>query len=234
MTLRIDLVLFSGLALTLTTGLANAHVGVSSGPGFAGTNQLVTFSVGHGCEGSDTRKVRIEIPPEVVSVRAVNSNLGPASVELDDAELVSAVTWEKLSSEVLEADTNYYSVTLRLGIPDLAFSTLYFPAYQTCETSDGELLEVPWTATVPEAEVPEGEEPAPALTILPKRVPGWNKLSVPAAIADLSAFFSDAVIVWKDDAAYSPNEYTSQQIAKTSGVTALTSLDAADEIWVKY
>jgi len=230
---RINAVAAAGFSLVFASSVANAHIGIT-GPGFADTNQMITFSVGHGCEGSDTRSVRIEIPAEVLSVRAVNSNLGPARVDVDDAGLVTSVTWEKAESEVLESDVNYYTLSLRIRVPNQPFTTLYFPAYQTCQTADGELIEVAWSAAAPEDEIPQGEEPAPALSILPARTDGWNKVTVAADIEDLSVFFSDAQIVWKDDAAYSPNAATTELIAGTDGVTALTSLEEGDEIWVKY
>lgn len=230
---RIRTALGTGFSWVFASSVAHAHIGIT-GPGFAGTNQVVTLSVGHGCEGSDTRSVRVEIPPEVLSVRAADSNLGRASVELDDAGLVRSVTWEKPEEEVLASDTNYYTLALRLGVPNRPFTTLYFPAFQTCQAADGELIEVAWSAAVSEDDVPEGEEPAPALTILPPRTPGWNRLTLPVDIDDLSAFFSDAQIVWKGDAAYSANAGTTKLIADTEGVTSLTALSAGDEIWVKY
>jgi uncharacterized protein YcnI len=230
---KISAVLGAGFSVAFASSIANAHIGIA-GPGFADTNQVITFSVGHGCEGSDTRSVRVEIPSEVLSVRAVDSNLGRASVELDDAGLVSSVTWEKPESEVLPSDTNYYTLALRLRVPNQPFTTLYFPAYQTCQTADGELIEVAWSAAVSEDEVPEGEEPAPSLIILPARVTGWNQLTVPVDVEDLSVFFSDAQIVWKGEAAYSSNAATTELIGSTDGVTELTSLEEGDEIWVKY
>lgn len=229
----INAALGTGFSFVFASSVAHAHIGIT-GPGLAGTNQIVTFGVGHGCEGSDTRSVRVEIPPEVLSVRAVDSNLGRASVELDDAGLVRSVTWEKPEEELLPSDTNYYTLALRLSVPNRPFTTVYFPAYQTCQTADGELIEVAWSAAVSEDELPEGEEPAPALTILPPRTPGWNQLTLPVDIDDLSAFFSDAQIVWKGDAAYSANAITTELIADTEGVSALTSLAAGDQIWVKY
>ena len=72
------------------------------------------------------------------------------------------------------------------------------------------------------------------LVILPTRKPGWNKYVVPQAVPDVAALFGDAQIVWKGTAAYSPSPTTTELIAATSGVTALTSLAANDEIWVKY
>lgn len=231
---KFNAVLAGGATSMFAGAIANAHVSVSSGPAFADTTQIVEFGVGHGCEGADTQSVRIEIPAEVLSVRAVPSDLGPASVELDDAGLVTAVTWEKPDESVLEADTQYYSLKLRLRVPNQPFSTLYFPAYQVCRTADGDTLEVAWDAEVPESEVADGEEPAPALSILPKRVAGWNKFTLPVDVPDLDLFFSDARIVWKGEAAYSANPSTAELIAGTPAVTALTELSANDEIWVKY
>lgn len=77
-------------------------------------------------------------------------------------------------------------------------------------------------------------EPAPALVVLPARQAGWNKLTVPVAVTDLSVLFADAQIVWKSSAAYSANAATLDQIKTTAGVSVLSALAAGDEIWVKY
>jgi uncharacterized protein YcnI len=221
-----------GLTTLLAAAPAAAHVSIASGVGFSDTNQEITFGVGHGCEGHDTRSVRIEIPPEVVSVRALNSDLGPATVELDAAGLVAAVSWEKPEAELLDADTNYYKLVLRLRVPNTPFQTLYFPAYQTCQSSDGTTLEVAWISTGPGED--EESEPAAALRIVPKRFPGWNRFTIGSEIDDLSLFFGDAAIVWRGDAAYSPNPVTVEAIGSTPDVTELGSLAEGDEIWVKY
>lgn len=209
---------------------AAAHVDVVSGPAFANSTQIVKFGVGHGCEGSDTFRVRIEIPQEIASVRALNGDLGPATVEVDDAGIVTAVTWEKPVEEVVDGDVNYYELALRVRMPDAPFTTLYFPTYQECRTSDGDTLSIDWIGTGEE----EGVEPAPAVKIVPRHFPGWNKFTVSAPIDDLSAFFSDALIVWRENEAYSANPFTAELIDGTPDVVALERLEAGDEIWVKY
>jgi len=212
-------------------GAADAHVSIISGPGFAARTQEITFGVGHGCDGADTLSVRVDLPPEVVSVRALTSDFGPVTYERNTADVVTSVTWEKPQESVLDADTNYYKLTLRLGVPNQPFTTLYFAAVQTCQASDGTLTEVEWISTDPTA---MDVEPAAALVILPPRVPGWNQFTVPEAVEDLSVLFGDALIVWSGDAAYSANPTTAELIDGTPDVTALTTLDAGDEIWVKY
>jgi periplasmic copper chaperone A len=227
--------LLIGTAVSLAASLAVAHVGVSSGPGFADKNQEIFFSVGHGCDDTmDTQTVTVTIPESVTSVRAVPSELGKPSVQRDPAtELVRSVTWTRAVADLAPADDNYYKVALRIRVPNKPFTTLLFPTRQTCRTADGGTTFVDWVA---EAENPDGggPEPAPKLTILPARQPGWNKFPIPAAIPDLKVFFSDALIVWKGDAAFSANANTTQMIKDTPGVTELTSLAAGDEVWVKY
>lgn len=223
----------SATFVTLVAGAASAHVSVASGPGFGGKSQEITFGVGHGCEGADTLSVRVEIPAEVTSVRTLTSDFGRATVETNDAGLVTAVTWQKPEADLLEADTGYYKLVMRIRVPDQPFTTLIFPAHQTCKAADGTVTVVDWIGAEA-AEVEGGPEPAPRLLILPARLPGWNRYTVPVAVADLSTVFSDAQIVWKGDAAYSANPITVEQIAQTPGVTALAALAAGDEVWVKY
>jgi uncharacterized protein YcnI len=216
----------------LLPALAQAHISVASGPGFANTTQELVFGVGHGCAGADTYSVKMEIPAGVTSVRPVRSDFGRVSVEKNGAGDVVAVIWQKAEQDLLDADTSYYKLTVRLKLPNQPFTTVYFPTHQTCKAADGTLSTTHWIATT--AAPGAGEEPAPAVQVVPARKPGWNKFTVPAAIPDLKLFFSDAEIVWKASAAFSPNPATVELAKATSGVTELTALQANDEIWVKY
>ena len=224
------------VATAFAPTLAQAHISIISGPGYANTTQEITFRVGHGCSGSDTYTVKIDIPDGVTSVRAETNTFGKVSVQKDASLNVTSVTWQKADADVLPSDDNYYKVTLRLKVPNTPFATAYFKAHQTCKASDGTLLPVvDWVATAQTTSDDAGmAEPAPALVILPAHQAGWNKLTVPAAIADLSVLFADAQIVWKGSAAYSANAATLDQIKTTAGVSVLAALAAGDEIWVKY
>ena len=210
---------------------AHAHVSIASGPAFANATQEVAFGVGHGCQEADTYRVQVEIPAGVTSVRPETSDFGQVDVETDAAGTVVAVTWTK-DRPVLKRDTQYYKLLLRLKVPDQPFTTLYLPARQTCRAADGSETTTDWVGI--DAADGSTVEPAPALRILPARFPGWNKYTLASAVSDLKSFFSDAEIVWAGSKAYSINPFTTELIAGTSGVSALTALSAGDEIWVKY
>jgi len=210
---------------------AEAHVSISSGPAFADTTGEVTFSVGHGCEGNDTYRVDVEIPPGVTAVRPMTSDFGDVNVMTDDAGTIVMVSWQKAEASLQPKDTQFYKLLVRMKPPAEPFSTLYFPAHQTCKNADDTLTVVDWVGL---DETETDVEPAPALQILPRRFPGWNKFSVPSRIDDLAAFFPDAQIVWLDDAAFSINPTTVDLIGQTAGVTLLDAIPASSEIWVRY
>jgi uncharacterized protein YcnI len=222
---------FAGLAALVST-TAHAHVSIASGPAFANTSQEVAFGVGHGCDGADTVRVKIEIPAGVTSVRPETSDFGQVDVETDASGAVVAVMFSKADSAVLDADTQYYKLLIRLKAPDRPFTKVYFPAHQTCRAADGSETVVDWVGI----DEPDGSsvEPAPTLYVLPARFPGWNQFTVGTAVDDLKGFFGDAQIVWSGNQAYSVNPTTTELIAGTSGASALTAIAEGEQIWVKY
>lgn len=219
------------LAGVLWSTRAEAHVDISSGPVAANATSEVAFSVGHGCTGSDTYRIVVDIPVGVTSVRPMRSDFGTPVVTKDLAGTITSVSWQKPVTEALDADIAFYKLIIRLKTPNQPFTTLYFPVHQTCRAKDGTTTTVDWVG------LPGGStttEPAAALNVVPARVPGWNKYVVPAAMTDLSVFFKDAQIVWKGAAAYSANPNTANLIMNTPGATVLTTLGENDEVWVKY
>jgi uncharacterized protein YcnI len=227
------------LGILAVAAAAQAHISVASGSAVANASQEVVFGVGHGCTGVDTYRVKIDIPAGVTSVRTETSDFGPATIEKNSAGDTVSVTWQKPLANLLPEDTAYYKLVLRLKSPDKPFSTVYFPAHQTCRAPNGTLTVVSWIGLPSATPVPDGgtaPEPAPALNLVPAHFAGWNKYAVPSDLADLSVFFKDALIVWKGNQAYSANPATAALITSTAGVTALgsSSLRADDEIWVKY
>ena len=224
-----------GVFTLAVPALATAHISLGSAPGLADSTQEITFGVGHGCDKLDTFSVLVDIPASVTTVRAVPSDFGKVSTVRDAANVVKGIKWEKLSNaELQDGDPNYYKLSLRIKVPNQPFTRLLFPAHQVCRSADGKTEKtVDWAAET-ESSGETGPEPAPALFILPARDKGWNKYTVPVAIPDLKSYFGDALIVWKGNAAYSPNANTLSQIKSTADVTELTSLAANDVVWVRY
>lgn len=220
------------VSLLLASATAAAHPHITSGPAFANTSsQLVTFGVSHGCTMKDTVKIQIDIPANISSVRPL---YGPDGFGLPTVTKVGAdvtkVVWEKATFDVT-GDNSYYELTLRLRIADVPFTKIAFNVTQTCRDATGDTV-VAWD----DPDDTAGNE-APTLTVVPAHGPGWNKITMPVALAeaDLPTYFGDAQIVWRANQAYTPNGALAALIAMTAGVTALTGgLAAGDELWVKY
>lgn len=221
----------AGLTLLLGS-TARAHISVEGGTGTADTTKVVTFNVGHGCEGFDTYSVEIKIPPGVTSVRPMfGGAFGKPKVLKDETGAVTSVVWAK--TDVEPADTNFYALSIRMKLPNQPFTKLYLPTTQLCrDPATNKEYKTDWVATT-ESATENGPEPAPALFILPARSPGWNKFTVPVALDNLSVF-DDAQIVWAGNAAYSGNAATKELIGKEPNTTVLTSIAAGTEVWVKY
>jgi uncharacterized protein YcnI len=156
----------------LTAGPAAAHVTISPEGAAAGSYTVLTASVPHGCDGSPTTKVAIQMPEQILSVT-------PTRNPLWDVEKVM----EKLDEPVTDAHGN--EVTERVGqvvytartplpdgyrdafelslqVPDAVGETLVFPVIQTCEKG-----ETAWVETAADGNTEDLEAPAPTLTVLP-------------------------------------------------------------------
>lgn len=137
-------ILLAGCTVLLA-GAAQAHIEIASGPAASNATTKVVFGVGHGCAGTDTYRVKIDIPAGVTSVRPMRSDFATPTVEKDSAGNVTSVTWQKPTADALDIDIAYYELVLRLKTPDQPLTTVYFPAHQTCRASDGTLTTVEWT-----------------------------------------------------------------------------------------
>jgi uncharacterized protein YcnI len=229
----------AALAVVLCEAPAWAHIVAETAPVFANTTSVIAFAIEHGCSGHDTVALKADIPSGITGARAMFSDFGKPSATVDNTNNPTSFTWRKPDADFLDAlgstgtnDYAYYQIALRFKTPNQPFTTLLVPFHQTCkDPGSGTETVVDWTDTSSGA-----TNPPPGIKLYPPRVAGWNKFTVPAAMtsADLTAWFSDAQIVWKGNAAFSANPNIAAQIGSTSGVTTLTSLSANDEIWVKY
>ncbi|WP_166869439.1 MULTISPECIES: YcnI family protein [unclassified Salinibacterium] len=130
------------LALIPAAG-ASAHVTASATSTAAGSHTVVTFSVPHGCEGSPTLVVDIDIPDTIASVTpTINPNWTVTKNMVDDR--VDSVTYTAIGAGLADGYRDAFELSLQL--PDgEAGDAVEFPVTQTCaegtETWEGD--EVP-------------------------------------------------------------------------------------------
>lgn len=159
-------------AALAVAGPASAHVTISASDSRAGAFALLTLSVPHGCDGSPTTKVAIQLPDSITEVTPTRNplyDLEVVTTKLDQpitAEDGDEIT-ERVSQVVYTAkeplpDGERDAFELSVAIPDdAAGQTLAFPVVQTCETGSTAWTEVPADG----ASADDLEHPAPAFTV---------------------------------------------------------------------
>lgn len=161
------------LALTFSgASAASAHVTVEADTTEAGAYSVLTFSVPHGCDGSATDKVAIQVPE---GIDAVTPTRNPYySVDVKNEKLDTPIkdshgdeVSERTSEVVYKAktplpDDQRDTFELSLKLPDdAAGKTLDFPTVQTCEEG-----ETAWVQTPAEGQdADELEAPSPQITV---------------------------------------------------------------------
>lgn len=123
----------AGVLLALAAPLsASAHVSVSASTTAAGAYSVLTFSVGHGCEGSPTQVVAITLPESIDEVTpTVNPNWTISRVA--DGERTSQIVYT--ANTPLAADQRD-TFELSLALVGEEGDVLEFPTLQTCEVGE--------------------------------------------------------------------------------------------------
>jgi len=144
------------LALAAVPLAASAHVTVTPSGTAAGSYTVLTFAFSHGCEGSPTTAIAIDIPESIASVSpTLNPNYTIEKVA--DGDRTSQVVYTAITPV---QDGYRDTIELSLQLPeDAAGETLAFPVLQTCEVS-----ETNWNQVAEEGEE-EPESPAPVIVV---------------------------------------------------------------------
>ena len=150
---------------------ASAHVTISASTTAAGAFTVLTVSVPHGCDGSSTTEVAIQIPEQINAVTPTRNPLWEVDKQVE--QLDPPVT-DAHGNEITErvATVTYTAITplpegyrdafeLSLQLPEQEGETLVFPTIQTCEQGESAWIEVPEDGQDPE----ELELPAPSVTV---------------------------------------------------------------------
>lgn len=148
---------------------ALAHVAPSMAEAPAGGSANVGFTIGHGCDGSPTKSVTIQIPAGVTSARpkpkagwTISIKRGTLPQPVKDfagntvTKGVLSVTWKGGTLP----DDQFDEFELRLGFPSTPGKTIYFPTVQTCAKGVHRWIEIP------AAGQDEPEEPAPGIAVV--------------------------------------------------------------------
>lgn len=149
--------LTAGVLLALGAPLAaSAHVSVAPDSTAAGAYTVLTFSTAHGCDGSPTTGITIDIPDGIDSV-SPTVNPGWTAAKVMDGDRVGQVSY---TAETPLEDGFRTTFALSLQLPaDAEGETLEFPVLQTCEVG-----ETNWNEVTVDGEA-EPELPAPFVVV---------------------------------------------------------------------
>ncbi len=134
---------------------ASAHIDITPTTTEAGAYSVLSFAVGHGCDGSPTTSVAIDIPEEVVTVTPTAHPGWEISTTTADDHIDQVIFTADQPLEDGIRDT----FELALPLPETAGEDVVFPVLQTCEEG-----ETAWTETATEGE-DEPAHPAPSVTL---------------------------------------------------------------------
>jgi uncharacterized protein YcnI len=145
-----------GLALAVSAPLAaSAHVELDASTTAPASLSVLTFAVGHGCEGSATTSLAIRFPADV---QAVKPTLAPGwSVAEQEAADGTTVTYTA-DTPLPDALRATVQVEALLPVDGAAGDVVAFPTLQTCVQGSTDWAEAPAAGTEP-------DHPAPTITL---------------------------------------------------------------------
>lgn len=171
--------MFLAMASVLAVGALAAvptawpHVTLERQEAPADSYYKAVFRVPHGCEGSPTVRLRVQLPHGVTGVKPqpkpgweVATVMGKLAEPYTDShgntitEGVREVAWS--GGRLLDA--HYDEFVMQGRLPDKAETKLYFPVVQECEQGVHRWIELP----EPGKSADDYKEPAPQLTLTPK------------------------------------------------------------------
>jgi hypothetical protein len=155
-------------AMTASVGAAHAHAVVSPDKAAPGGYYAGQLRISHGCNGSPTVAVRVEIPAGVTSARPQPKTGWTVKIEREPLaepvkgeggqvirDRVKAITWSgNLPDDMFE------NFGLMLKLPAVA-GPLYLPTVQTCKVGANRWTDIP----APGAAWNSVANPAPVLTL---------------------------------------------------------------------
>ena len=166
-------------AIVLAVSPASAHISLETKQAAIGSSYKAVFAVPHGCKGSPTTRIRVQIPEGVIAVKPmpkagwnVEAISGKYTAEYDYhgtklSEGVKEVVWSGGKLPDHNYDEFVISTFLTAGLkPD---TTLYFPVVQECEQGISRWIDIPAEGQAGQTGHDEGSKsPAPGVKLMPK------------------------------------------------------------------
>ena len=162
------------LAMAGTSALA--HVTLETREASVGGGDKAVLRVPHGCKGSPTVKVRVQIPEGLIAVKpmpkpgwsvaTVKGKYGKAYPYYHNTTLtegVKEVAWD--GGKLLDEHYDEFVLTGFLAIDLKPDTMLYFPVVQECEQGVERWIEIPEAGKSGH----DYESPAPGLKLLPPK-----------------------------------------------------------------
>ena len=158
----------------LTTSPVLAHVSLETKQATVGSSYKAVFMVPHGCAGSATTKIRVQIPEGVIGVKpmpkagwTLETIKGKYAAEYDYhgskmSEGVKEVAWS--GGKLPDDNYDEFVVTTFLSGGLKPNTTLYFPVVQECEQGVSRWIDIPKEGS----EGPGSKTPAPGVKLISK------------------------------------------------------------------
>lgn len=162
--------LLSVVPVVFLPGGAFAHVTLETKQAPSGSYYKAVLRVGHGCDGSPTRTIRVRVPDGVVAVKPMPKTGWTLSIvegtyatpyESHGKTITKGVTELAWSAGTLP-DAWYDEFVFQAKLPEKPAGTvLYFPVVQECEKGAHRWIEIP----EPGKSGHDDKEPAPSVTL---------------------------------------------------------------------
>jgi len=173
MSLTIRAVAFATAALAVVATAAYAHVTLEQQQAVAGSTYKAVLRVPHGCEGSPTVRLRVQVPDGMVNVKpqpkpgwelsTVRGKLA-TPVSGDHGAQITEGVREIVWSGGRLLDEHYDEFAFRGALPNKPGAVVHVPVVQECEKGVERWIEIPAAGQNPGSL----KFPAPSLRLTPR------------------------------------------------------------------
>jgi uncharacterized protein YcnI len=163
-----------GAMILAACGTASAHVTLEVAQAPVASTYKAVLRVGHGCKGSPTVAIRVQIPEGVIAVKPMPKPGWELATRIEPYVQPVKYYEDTLTEGVKEIawtggklpDDWYDEFVFRGRLPDKEPGRkIWFPVVQECEKGVHRWIEIPAEGKTAD----DYEEPAPGLTLTPKQ-----------------------------------------------------------------